>query len=605
VTWLVPAFFLAVVLGIAINGARLRARIALLPVLDDTAEPVADDHLFLTAEGVVVGEATRRAASAYAREHGLSALDLYPGDLPFERMLDAVRLNDPETFVADRFAESRGPGQALLVTADIASRARVERLDRLDPVRFLRSAEAVKRCAFDTMALVVAPHLRSTRPQLACRYAYLKAVFSFGAPYIMAIELVQYAVLAAGVVIAPLWGGLALVAYSAQPWLALVGTSVHPRDLRWRPLLRLPLRLVDWVCTAGGRWQADEDGLADRLRPEYENLLAYGLPRFFESRRDDCPMCGSSELSDKVRVGDLYQHKPGIFTLERCGDCKHVFQNPRLSLKGLDFYYKDFYDGLGERQLEFVFGHNSDGYEQRARAVAPFAEPARWLDVGTGHGHFCLAAREIWPNTWFDGLDMSDSIEEAERRGWVHLGYRGLFPELAGELSERYDVVSMHHYLEHTREPVDEIASAYKALEAGGHVIVEVPDPECPYGWILGRYWVPWFQPQHQHLIPIDNLEGMLREHGFEPVARQRGPAHQANDLVFAVYLLVGRLAPTTDHPWSAPTRWYDRLRRGVVFTAALPVLLAALAGDRVMRSIITGSNTRRGNTYRVVARKV
>ena len=33
------------------------------------------------------------------------------------------------------------------------------------------------------------------------------------------------------------------------------------------------------------------------------------------------------------------------FTLEQCGDCGHVFQNPRLTPEGLEFYYRDFYDG--------------------------------------------------------------------------------------------------------------------------------------------------------------------------------------------------------------------------------------------------------------------
>ena len=45
-----------------------------------------------------------------------------------------------------------------------------------------------------------------------------------------------------------------------------------------------------------------------------------------------------------------------------------MFQNPRLSLDGLDFYYKDFYDGLGEDGMEFVFGFGVEPYLDRARA---------------------------------------------------------------------------------------------------------------------------------------------------------------------------------------------------------------------------------------------
>ena len=42
-------------------------------------------------------------------------------------------------------------------------------------------------------------------------------------------------------------------------------------------------------------------------------------------------------------------------------------------------------------------------YERRVDAVARFTEPRRWLDVGTGHAHFCLAARRRWPDATFDG----------------------------------------------------------------------------------------------------------------------------------------------------------------------------------------------------------
>jgi len=44
-------------------------------------------------------------------------------------------------------------------------------------------------------------------------------------------------------------------------------------------------------------------------------------------------------------------------------------------------------------------------------------------------------------------------------------------------------------------------------LPAGGHLMIEIPDPECHLGRLLGRFWVPWFQPQHQHLLSVARLE--------------------------------------------------------------------------------------------------
>src|SRR6266567_4088927 len=81
-------------------------------------------------------------------------------------------------------------------------------------------------------------------------------------------------------------------------------------------------------------------------RPAYQADLAGGLDRLFEPRRTACPWCGSARLRERLRTTDLLQHKPGRFHLDRCQDCGHVFQNPRLSFAGLEFYYRDFYDGL-------------------------------------------------------------------------------------------------------------------------------------------------------------------------------------------------------------------------------------------------------------------
>ena len=54
-----------------------------------------------------------------------------------------------------------------------------------------------------------------------------------------------------------------------------------------------------------------------------------------------------------------------------------------------------------------------------------------------------------------------------------------------------------------------------------------MPDPECAAGRLLGRWWVGWFQPQHQHLVPIDNLCEALEAEGFTVVA-SRDPLRSA-----------------------------------------------------------------------------
>ncbi|MEU8588776.1 class I SAM-dependent methyltransferase [Streptomyces sp. NPDC048664] len=341
------------------------------------------------------------------------------------------------------------------------------------------------------------------------------------------------------------------------------------------------------------------------LRPVYEADLAHGLDRFFEPRRADCPWCGSARLTTRLRTTDLLQHKPGRFTLAGCGDCGHVFQNPRLSAAGLDFYYRDFYDGLGERQLGRTFGGRTRMYVARARAVqAHEPAPKTWLDVGTGHGHFCEAARTVHPETSFDGLDFTDGVELAERAGRVDRGHRGSFPDLAPELTGRYDVVSMFHYLEHSTEPDRELRAAHTALRPGGHLLIEVPDPESRYARLLGRWWLPWLQPQHLHLAPVGNLRARLTGLGFTVVAEEHAGPHDPVDLLAAVWLALDSAAPREDLPWlPRPPTALRRALRTVTLLAGVPLLVLGTLLDRCAAGPVS-QRLGLSNAYRLLARR-
>ena len=115
---------------------------------------------------------------------------------------------------------------------------------------------------------------------------------------------------------------------------------------------------------------------------------------------------------------------------------------------------------------------------------------------------------------------------------------------------------------------------------------------------------MPWFQPQHQHLMPVGNLLAALDERGLRPVAVERGPAHQANDAVSAAYLFFAGLAPDRTKPWSArPPTAASRAWLALVWTAGVPVVVAGLLLDRTLGRALA-RHWDRGNAYRVLARK-
>ncbi|HMG40689.1 MAG TPA: class I SAM-dependent methyltransferase [Acidimicrobiales bacterium] len=605
--------------GIVANSLRLRARLTQLAVLDDflagngvTELPGAfdDDFELVTAEGVTVDDTTLRAAVRYARFHDLDVVDLVPADLPVADLLELMRLVNPKTYRDDPMVAGRGAGHATLVRSTLLPRVHLPRTADLDPVEYVEAMVQLKNYAPTTSDLVVAPRLTAVTPDVGWRLPRLKAIYGPPMPAFGGAPTAVAAAVTVGPKASRIWGTAALAAYVAQPFVATIRLAVKPRDLRVHTALGRPARQVADMVRAlraipppavEARAERDAEQAAAQ-REEYARMLD-DPARLFEPRRVTCPWCGSDELQGLIDVPDMLQRKPGQFHLDECRECDHVFQNPRLSLEGLDVYYKDFYDGLGENDTAFSFSMGGRSYLQRALMLAGVAQPKRWLDVGAGHGHFCLCAREVWPETRFDGLDLSDSVVEAQRRGWVEHGYKGMFPDMADDLVGAYDVVSMHHYLEHTRDPEAELDAAGTVLERGGHLLIEVPDPESRLGRRLGPLWGPWFQPQHQHFVSAGNLTEALQQRGFTVVAVERAEAHQTVDLAFAMWLLARRVAPAGSQPWAPPLTPARRAARTATFAAFAPFMVAALVADQAIAPLLRRL-PRMTNTYRILARR-
>jgi ubiquinone/menaquinone biosynthesis C-methylase UbiE len=562
----------------------------------------------VTADGTSVDAATRAAVAAEMAATGAGVVDLVPGDLPPDRLLRLLRRLEPAKVGSDPYlVVPTGAHDAVALHPSVAARIGwatddVTGLDRGDMVRRTLHAQ---RHAPTELATRLAPGVQAAPATPEQRWRELEEMLApawpYGAPasVVVALETLHLAAMTAGFLVAPWAAAAALATWSAQPALVVEGGRG-----RQASLTRLPRAWADNVRTARAGARATKAKNARRLA---DPLPAPPPPEaLFEPRRDRCPWCGSPEISGRLDITDLLQHKDGEFHLDECRDCGHIFQNPALTITGLDHFYEDAYDGLGEELAETSFAALGFIYRNRVESLARHHEPRAWLDVGTGHAHFCLAARERWPQLTIDGLDMSDTVEEAQRRGRIDTAYRGQFPDLAGSLPRSYDVVSMHHYIEHTREPKAELAAAAKVVEPGGFLMIEMPDPASPWATRLGRYWWQWGQPQHQHFVACDEMVAAVEDVGFDVVSVERGPATMGGDLYNAIGLWLQETVRSPHLPWLPEPGVAHRARRLALYTAALPGLLATKVvddvKDRVRRA--RGDRSSAGNAYRIVARR-
>ena len=577
------------------------ARRGLVGVPRGTGRHDASGYTVVTAPGGRLDPADVAAACSHAASEGLDIVHLVPGAAPAGYAVVLGQLIDRAVRSRSTSGGSVGTAFALVVRDDLLHRAGLDvRPARTDPARHVVLARRLAR--YGAVGYVQAPGSTLYHDPFLDRAAVGEAYGTdlytvFSVPFMLAF-------VAAGPLVAPLSGWSCVVLFHGQVLAACAGTPVRvvrsgvlvEGALRWfdllagwaRALLQRPRRLLF------------ED--AAPLRAWYQAEIARGTEHFFEEPARICPLCSSTQLKKHLAVGDIWQGKPGTLRLDACRECRHVFQNPRLSLDGLGFYYRDFYDGLGEDGIELLFDAEGQPYGPRADFVLDHGRPSSWLDVGCGHGHFCQAIKERLPAAKVDGLDLSDGVEDARRRGWLDEAHTGLFPEMAQELAGTYDVVSMSHYLEHTRDPQAEVRAAATVLKPGGMLFIEVPDPSSWLGHALGRFWLPWFQPQHQHFVQHEALQRLMREEGLEPIASQRAEAHIPTEGVLGAVAVLSMLAPTPEFPWRPTATLPRRMWHSLVWGVGAPLLLLGVLVDRLTAPALARMGA--SNAYRALARK-
>ena len=589
--------FLAAVL--LLDLLRIRNRLVSIPTLKSDESDPAPDLQLVAAPGITVPEHVVESAIAHMKAHQLRGLELVPGQLSLAMAWSMGCHIDRD---AHRSEASR-PGETA-VHAFIAPTLTLDELSvdeaRVSLASFASVAREVRRRLGDAHDLAIAPGLTASshNPFFNAGVLEVKLVDSIF-PVLVGIPL-TVGLVALGPVFAPWMGTVTLALYTLQQALAVRGTGLHVRLPFLQGLLRAPVDLLQWIQLIRSM-RATKDKI-DALRPVYDALMSDGIEGFFMPPVDTCPVCREGAFGKRFSQPDLFQCKPGRFQLMQCERCYSWVQNPRLSPEGLAFYYKDAYDGLGERSLDVLFGANQALYEQRVNMVCAHAEPRRWLDVGCGHGHMFSRARTMLPETRLEGLDFGGAVTVGKSRGWMDEAHEGLFEDHAKELAGRFDVVSMCHYLEHVTDQRAELQAAHKALIPGGLLLIEVPDPESVFMRILGRNWMPWYQPQHLHLVPAVQLAEMLRESGFEPVEWHTGSAHSPNDLLLASVVWLRRLTPQLDVPWRPQPSLLARLRHGLVWSVGVPIVILCALADKVLAPLARRAH--HVSQYRVIARR-
>jgi len=155
-------------------------------------------------------------------------------------------------------------------------------------------------------------------------------------------------------------------------------------------------------------------------------------------------------------------------------------------------------------------------------------------------------------------------LQHLQRRGYDVKGYelsaatsqlardRGL-DVVTGEFTadgDRFDVILMRHVLEHTRDPLRQLQHAAASLNAGGTLLVAVPNGASLCCRLLGRHWSWYIPPAHIWYLTPDSLRTLAQRAGFVPrriMTRQGDAYHPCVELAAGIVRRVRRAPAIPD----------------------------------------------------------
>ena len=263
--------------------------------------------------------------------------------------------------------------------------------------------------------------------------------------------------------------------------------------------------------------------------PPVDNLATHDLahPRLGPPPDDAfetvaCYLCGETAFTPFLFAEDDLTGKPGRFRFVTCSRCGLRYQNPRLRVEHVKAYYDDEYIAHRKKKdwgvLTGFFNWVMDRHDRQKDAIVrryvELSRASRVLDVGCAVGTFLQKIRTRYGAS-VAGVDFKDL---SRHPSLARVDFRcGLFYEQDFG-ADRFDLVTMWHFLEHDYDPPRTLRVARDLLEPDGRLVIEVPRLDSLTFRLYRDRWPGLQAPQHTVLFDRQTLGAMVERSGLEVV---------------------------------------------------------------------------------------
>ena len=159
--------------------------------------------------------------------------------------------------------------------------------------------------------------------------------------------------------------------------------------------------------------------------------------------------------------------------------------------------------------------------KRKGKLIQKLTKGKRLLDIGSGTGYFLNHMKQN--GFTVIGVEIDDSARKATLKNFnIKVNPPATF--LEGQLSEKVDVISLWHVLEHLHDMDGYMQSMHRQLADNGFVLIAVPNHTSYDAQHYGKHWAAYDVPRHLWHFSPKTVAKLAEKNGFKVVGQKRLP---------------------------------------------------------------------------------
>lgn len=227
-----------------------------------------------------------------------------------------------------------------------------------------------------------------------------------------------------------------------------------------------------------------------------------------------CPVCSKSDFSAFLNCKDHLVSRE-TFKIASCNHCGLKITTPFPKEEDIAKYYESeeyISHSNSKRGLMNFLYQIARNYtiSRKIKLIKSLTgnDKIKILDIGCGTGEFLSGCQK-------SGWIVSGTEPNSKARMYAKTKYEISLYEKESSINNTFDVITMWHVLEHTKNLGERILSIKKLLKDSGTIIIAVPNYLCYEAHLYSEFWAAYDVPRHLYHFTPNTITMLMHNYGF------------------------------------------------------------------------------------------